>query len=229
MPPLHLDPGNRHTMIAATTNSGKSYYAGAVIEDIYRTHRKPIAILDTKHLNHAGIARLREFKIVTLKAGKAYNYEKIARIPYLLVRPDPRLKTRATVEHLKEILAAIYDQRTPRAIVVEEAHLYNPSPQIPEDTLELIAREGRAYGQNLILITQRIQDFPKLLWSQCKETSAFRCMIPHDIKYFQAVIPEFDEINATLELHDVVRFFHESGEYEILKAAQIKRITPHLG
>ncbi len=216
-------------MIAATTNSGKSYFAGAVIEDIYRTHRKGIAILDTKYLNHAGIARLREFKIVTLKPGKVYDYAAIARIPYLLVRPDPTLRTRPTVDHLKEILAALYNQRAPRAIVVEEAHLYNPNPQIPEETLELIAREGRAYGQNLIMITQRIQDFPKLLWSQCKETTAFRAMIPHDIKYFQAVIPEFPEINDQLELHDAVRFYHETGKYEILKAAQIKRITPHLG
>jgi len=200
-----------------------------VIEDIYRHHKKGIAVLDTKHLNHAGIARLRDFKIVTLKPGKAYDYEKIARIPYLLVRPDPALRTRPTVDHLKGILAALYNQRAPRAIVVEEAHLYNPSPQIPEDTLELIAREGRAYGQNLIMITQRIQDFPKLLWSQCKETAAFRFMIPHDIRYLQAVLPGFDEVNASLQLHDVVRFNHETGEFTIIKAADVKRITPHLG
>ena len=88
-------------------------------------------------------------------------------------------------------------------IVVEEAHNYNKNPYSPSPILRLVAREGRGRGLSLWFITQRIQDFPKLLWSQCYMTYLLKFTIPQDIRYVSALIPDFDKINRELRMHDV--------------------------
>jgi len=46
---------------------------------------------------------------------------------------------------------------------------------------EKFEREGRGRGLSLGFITQRIQDFPKLLWSQCYMNYLLKFTLPQGI------------------------------------------------
>jgi len=98
----------------------------------------------------------------------------------------------------------LFSAEKPITIFVEEAHRYNESMYKPSKITELIAREGRKYGINLVFITQRIQEFPKLLWEQCKLTYLFKCTHITILKYIKQMIPNFDEINHQLQQYDVL-------------------------
>lgn len=223
-----MEEAEKHILIAAPTGGGKSYLLGSLIERIYG-EKKPLLILDTKTRNHIGLVQLHNMKLLRIKPGCAYDWDKALSTPYILSIPHPSTRTKELIQQYNGLLEAAYDTKKPRTIVVEEAHLYNPSPQHPNEHLEIISREGRGYGMNLVQVTQRIQDYPKLLWSQCRATYVMKFMIPQDIKYLSSMIPEFPQLNQQLNLHDVLRYDHVDNSYQIIKAADVKRITPHLG
>ena len=43
------------------------------------------------------------------------------------------------------------------------------------------------------------------------------------------MIPDFETINRQLKEHDVIDYNHKTGEYSIIEAENIKRITTHYG
>lgn len=219
---------NAHITVAGATGSGKSHLAGAILEQYYLQGR-PWVCLDTKQFNHYGLYNLKHVKLLRVSPSTFYNFEKALNYPYLLCIPDRRTKTKELISIYKQFLEIAYDSRSPKAYLLEEAHLYNPSPNYPDGIIELITREGRGYNMNSIFVTQRIQDFPKLLWSQCKFSYLYKALIPQDVRYISSFIPNFQNINWKLREHEAVKYYHNENKFLVLPAAKIQRITPHYG
>ncbi|WP_202320197.1 type IV secretory system conjugative DNA transfer family protein [Archaeoglobus neptunius] len=219
---------NAHMMVAAPTGGGKSYFVGWMAEKLYQAGRRFI-ILDTKTRNHIGLVALKKLKLLKIKPNTQYDYWKLINYDQVLCIPTERTKTKELINHYRAILDTVFAAKKPITVFVEEAHNYNPNPHVPDELLELIAREGRSSRINLVFITQRIQDFPKLLWSQCKLTYLFKFMIPQDVKYIARMIPNFEEINRELQKHDCLEYDHESNEVRIIRASEIIRRTRHYG
>lgn len=220
--------GNVHRLIAGPTGSGKSYFVGYLVERLYAAE-KPFIILDTKTKNHIGLIGLKGLKVVKIRPGAVYNWKKIAEYPYLLLIPTIRTKTADLIEQYTAAIDAIYTIGKERTIIVEEAHNYNKSANSASPVLELVAREGRGRGVSLWFVTQRIQDFPKLLWSQCYYTYLLKFMIPQDIRYIEGLIPDFSALNRELDKHDVVEYSHINNKYQKVSKGLIMRETTHYG
>lgn len=219
---------NVHQMIAAPTGGGKSYLAGSMIEALYQA-KKPFVVLDTKNQNHAGLLKLKKTQLLRIDPGKNYKFRRALDAKFLIVVPSTKIRTPELIEQYRHLLEALYDAKIPRTVLIEEAHLYNPHGNVADPLLELIAREGRGMGQNLIFVDQRLQQFPKILWSQCKISWVLKMLIPHDIRYVECIIPDFPKINADLQPHDVIKYNHSTNQHTLIKADQVTRITPHLG
>jgi len=219
---------NVHRLIAAPTGAGKSYFVGYLVEKLYAAE-KPFIILDTKTRNHIGLVGLKGLKLVKIRPGARYDWKKLVEYPYLLLIPTIRTKTADLIEQYTAVIDAIYTAGKERTIIVEEAHNYNKNSYAPSPVLELVAREGRGRGISLWFVTQRIQDFPKLLWSQCYYTYLLKFLIPQDIRYIEALIPNFVEINRKLDRFDVLEYRHISGDFDIISHDNIDRQTHHYG
>jgi len=219
---------NVHRLIAAPTGAGKSYFVGYLVEKLYAAE-KPFIILDTKTRNHIGLVGLKGLKLVKIRPGARYDWKKLVEYPYLLLIPTIRTKTADLIEQYTAVIDAIYTAGKERTIIVEEAHNYNKNSYAPSPVLELVAREGRGRGISLWFVTQRIQDFPKLLWSQCYFTYLLKFLIPQDIRYIEALIPNFSEINRELDRFDVLEYRHICGDYTMIPHNNIDRKTKHYG
>jgi len=219
---------NVHRLIAAPTGAGKSYFVGYLVEKLYAAE-KPFIILDTKTRNHIGLVGLKGLKLVKIRPGARYDWKKLVEYPYLLLIPTIRTKTADLIEQYTAVIDEIYAAGKERVIIVEEAHNYNKNSSLPSPVLELVAREGRGRGVSLWFVTQRIQDFPKLLWSQCYYTYLLKFLIPQDIRYIEALIPNFVEINRKLDRFDVLEYRHISGDFDIISHDNIDRQTHHYG
>lgn len=219
---------NVHRLIAAPTGAGKSYFLGWLVEKLY-AEKKPFIVLDTKTQNHIGLIGLKGVKLLKIKAGARYNWEKLLEYPHILCIPTLRTKTADLVEQYTALIDAVYLEGKERVVIVEEAHNYNKNAYAPSPVLELVAREGRGRKISLWFVTQRIQDFPKLLWSQCYYTYLLKFLIPQDVRYVEALIPDFNEINRELNRFDVLEYRHLSGEHQIIPASNVNRATKHYG
>lgn len=219
---------NVHQMIAAPTGGGKSYLAGAMVEQLY-AGKRPFIVLDTKNRNHAGLLQLKKTKLLRIDPGKSYNFRKAIQAKHLIVVPSPKTRTPELIGQYRNLLEVFYDTKKPGTVLIEEAHLYNPHGNVADPLLELIAREGRGSNQNMIFVDQRLQQFPKILWSQCKISWVLKMLIPHDIRYIECIIPDFQKINSDLQLHDVIKYNHSTNQHTLIRADQVSRITPHLG
>lgn len=219
---------NVHRLIAAPTGAGKSYFLGWLLEKLY-DEKKPFVVLDTKTKNHIGLIGLKGVKLVRVKSGVRYDWKKLAQYPYVLCIPTAKTPTVALVEQYIDLIDTIYTIGDERVIIAEEAHNYNKNAYAPSPVLELVAREGRGRKISLWMVTQRIQDFPKLLWSQCYYTYVLKFLIPQDIRYVEQLIPNFGEINRKLDRYDVLEYNHTTGEYQIIPANNIYRKTKHYG
>lgn len=219
---------NVHRLIAASTGAGKSYFVGWLIEKLY-AEKKPFIILDTKTRNHIGLIGLKGVKLLKIKPGARYDWQKLLEYPYILCIPTLRTRTADLIEQYTGLIDEIYMAGKERVIIAEEAHEYNKNAFVPNPVLELVAREGRGRQVCLWFITQRIQDFPKLLWSQCYVTYLFKMLIPPDVRYVEQLIPDFTEINRKLKKYDALEYQHLSGEYQIIPGSNVNRFTKHYG
>ncbi len=220
--------GAVHRLIAGPTGSGKSYFVGALVERL-RKEERPFIVLDTKTRNHAGLISLPGVVRVVIRPGKRYNWDRLVKYPYVLVVPSSRMMIHDLIALYTDLLDRIYAAGEERIIIVEEAHNFNKNAYSPSPILELISREGRGRGICLWFLTQRIQDFPKLLWSQCYWSYLLKFLIPQDIRYAEALIPHFTDINRDLSRHDVLCYDHITGVHNIIKAHEVTRSSKHLG
>lgn len=217
-----------HRLIAAPTGAGKSYFLGWLVEKLY-AEKKPFIVLDTKTQNHIGLIGLKGVKLLKIKSGARYDWQKLLEHPHVLCIPTLRTKTADLVEQYTALIDAVYLEGKERVVIVEEAHNYNKNAYAPSPILELVAREGRGRKISLWFVTQRIQDFPKLLWSQCYYTYLLKFLIPQDVRYVEALIPDFGQINRELNRFDVLEYRHLSGEHQIIPASNVNRTTKHYG
>lgn len=216
-----------HNLIAGASGSGKSFAAGAIFEKLY-LQKRPFVLFDTKQVNHLGLVELKNVKLLKIFPNKTYDFEKVLKNDYLVCIPDRKTKLSELLEKYLEFLQVIYEVRKPVTLGIEEAHIYCRG-NFPGEELELLTRDGRGYGQNMIFITQRIQDFPKLLWSQCRTSYIFKSLIPQDIRYISQLVPEYPSINPTLKDHDFIRYHHNNSSYELVKGENVYRVTTHYG
>lgn len=217
-----------HRLIAAPTGAGKSYFLGWLAEKLY-AEKTPFIVLDMKTKNHIGLIGLKGLKLVKIKPGAVYDWGRLLEHPYILCIPTGRTTTAELVEQYTGLIDALYVAGEERVIITEEAHNYNKNAYSPSPVLELVAREGRGRRISLWFVTQRIQDFPKLLWSQCQYTYLLKFLIPQDIRYVEALIPDFTRINRELDRFDVLEYQHITGEYQIIPAGKVDRVTKHYG
>ena len=234
---LHLDDPV-HRMIAAPTGGGKSYFVGAMIEQLYQQER-PFIVLDTKTDNHIGLIELPGVKLfqvnpAKIRKNKKLDLKALNSYPYILCVPANRnIDIKDLLDVYREIMNYMWLQDGERVFVAEESHNYNKNSSVPEPLFERIAREGRGYGKLIWFVTQRLQNFPQILWSQCTYTYLFHFVIPSDIRYCAAMVPGFDwkrgepGLNAELCVHDVLIW--DGRDYEIIKAEQVTRKTKHRG
>jgi len=234
---LHLDDPV-HRMIAAPTGGGKSYFVGAMAEQLYAKEH-PFIIFDTKTDNHIGLIELPGVKLfqvnpAKIRKNKKLDLKALNEYQYILCVPANRnLDLKDILDVYRKIIEYMWLQDGERIFIVEEAHNYNKNSSVPDPLFERIAREGRGYGKLIWFITQRLQNFNQLLWSQCTYTYLMRFTIPSDIRYCAAMVPGFDYnrgkpgLNAELEDHDVLVW--NGRDYQIIKAAEVTRKTKHRG
>lgn len=220
-------PVNFRWLIAGVTGSGKSYLTGFICEELRRQRRRFI-VLDAKKDNLRGLSELKNVHEVKVISGKAYNWFKAVSKDFLVIYPSEKTTTEELMSQYEKLLETLYYNDRDRVIVIEEAHHLAAQHSL-NHVVELLVREGRGKGLSAIFTTQRIQDFSKLVWSQCDRTFIFKWFIPHDILYISKMIPNFEQINRELQQHDVLEYNHRNGAWRIIKAHEVKRITPHYG
>ena len=220
-----------HRMIASPTGAGKSYFAGFLAEKLYYNGKRFI-ILDLK-ADHIGLLALKKVKLLKIKPNTKYNYFKLASLVArgysFIVVPTQRCPSDEFITQGLMLMDVVFSARRPVTIFLEEAHRYNESPYKPSRIVDLIAREGRKFKINLVFITQRIQEFPKILWEQCKLTYLFKITHPTVLKYIKAMIPDIEEINIQLQQYDVLEYNHVNSSWKIIKSWEIVRRTKHYG
>jgi DNA helicase HerA-like ATPase len=225
-------------MIAAPTGGGKSYFVGAMAEQL-AAGKHPFIIFDTKTDNHVGLVEIPEVKLLKVNPGKIrknnkFDLKALNEYQYILCIPANRnVNIKDLLDVYREIINYMWMQDGERVFIVEEAHNYNKNSSVPDPLFERIAREGRGYGKLIWFVTQRLQNFNQLLWSQCKYTYLMRFIIASDIRYCAAMVPDFDYnrgkpgINSQLEDHDVLVW--DGKAHTIIKAAEVTRKTKHRG
>lgn len=84
----------------------------------------------------------------------------------------------------------------PLTLVLEEAHNYLPRgddarDRVCLDRVERIAKEGRKYGVNLIVVSQRPSEVSETVLSQCGNFVVLRLTNPADQGYVRRLLPDF--------------------------------------
>jgi hypothetical protein len=84
----------------------------------------------------------------------------------------------------------------PLTLVLEEAHNYLPrsedaSNRVCLDRIERVAKEGRKYGINMFVVSQRPSEVSETVLSQCGNFIVLRLTNPADQGYVRRLLPDF--------------------------------------
>lgn len=84
----------------------------------------------------------------------------------------------------------------PLTLVLEEAHNYLPRTddahdRVCLDRVERIAKEGRKYGVNMLVVSQRPSEVSETVLSQCGNFVVLRLTNPADQAYVRRLLPDF--------------------------------------
>lgn len=225
-----------HRMIAAPTGGGKSYFVGYMVEQLYEKEI-PFIIFDTKTENHIGLSMLPDVVVlhVSPKYKGKYNLRELMEYNYILCVPSSRdVDLKDIIDVYRDILYYmwLHDHDT-RVFICEEAHNWNKNSSVPDPLFEKVAREGRSAHKYIWFITQRLQNFNQLLWSQCKYTYVFGHITHTDNRYISAMIPNWENqrngqtgLNSQLADHDLVMW--DGHTAQIIRHDDYQRKTEHV-
>jgi|Deesub1362A_J573_1020465.scaffolds.fasta_scaffold00017_53 DNA helicase HerA-like ATPase len=215
--------------IAGKRGSGKSYFAGYLIERYVDQNRNgKFVVMDWQIKNHIGLIKLKNTVLLKIKENVSYDWKKIIKYPRIVIIPakyTPRDTLKKAYSKLIEVLMR-YDKN--RLIVLEEAHNLANLHYI-DPNLEYLTREGRHDGHSMLLITQKIQEFNKLIWTNTDCSFIFKHMAGNDIDYIEKTIKGFRKINSDLRKHDLIRICDDDLEPKIIRKEEIIRVTKHYG
>jgi len=95
-------------------------------------------------------------------------------------------------------------KKKPLVLLLDEAHqflnekLSNRNNDYPLDSFDLIAKEGRKYGLNIALSTQRPRDIPEDVLSQMGAMLVHRLINVNDRRLIESACGEIDEASAKM-------------------------------
>ena len=176
---------NRITLILGRKGSGKSYYAGSVMEELIASTGKGFFIADygSEHLGlvyaHPGAALVpvKREALGRIKWGELVRkYHGIVAFPYKISNEDFSAE-------MDKAMHAIMDVEN-RILLVEEVHNLAPLTGIMPGFARIV-NEGRKYRIDLIACSLRPANIHKSLIAQADEYVLFQVTEPNALDYLQ--------------------------------------------
>ena len=124
-------------------------------------------------------------------------------------------------------------QHLPITLVLEEAHNYLPNSDFARhriciERVERVAREGRKYGLNLMIVSQRPSELNETILSQCGNFITLRLTNPNDQAYVKKLLPDFLAVAIDMLPHLRTGEAIITGEaVELPTRVRIPRPDPH--
>lgn len=112
-----------------------------------------------------------------------YTVEEFLRAPKFW-----RASLRIEQYEVTSVLEALYHY-SPHTIVIEEAHLYC-SPHSIDPALSKLIRMGRLPNISTILVSQRVRDFPQIIYSMADKLIVFQQKSEHDVEALENILGE---------------------------------------
>lgn len=168
--------------ISRFVGCGKSFYAGWLATK-FKERGKALVIWDKKN-EYRGLASslliLNQTVFEAIKAAKHRYFLKL-----LEAHPSVRIVPQGlTLDEMKEaydhLAHAVYE-RGSTVLLTEEAHVIAPQGQAPRYA-QILVTDARTNANDLILVTQRIQNRDTTMASQANVRVTFKMTDPNDLK-----------------------------------------------
>lgn len=192
---------NDIVLVSGKSGSGKSYFAGWLASK-FKERGKALVIWDKKNeyrglassllvLNQAAFAKVRQAK-------HEFFLRLLAAHPSVLIVPQG-LTLDEMLEAFDDLAHAVFE-RGQTVLLVEEAHVVAPQGQTPRYA-QILVTDARTNVNDLIMVTQRVQNLDTTMASQANIRVAFKMTDPNDLKriatFFQNPAPEeFPNVGA---------------------------------
>jgi DNA helicase HerA-like ATPase len=188
----YLDPKNltkSHTLITAIDNSGKTYTATVIIEELVSKTSQSVIIFDPyNEYETIATPRKQEYQIDNIDSQKTKE-----NLTELIQQKQVTIITTKTSEDktntYSKILSTLWNARTqknlpPLTIVIENAEKLDPS------TLEPVVYEGTKYDIALILISKQPTLLGKKILSQMGTQIIGRTRDSDYLSYLKTILPK---------------------------------------
>lgn len=192
---------NDIVLISGKSGSGKSYFAGWMASK-FKERGKALVIWDKKN-EYRGIATsllvLNQDTFTKARHAKHVFFRRlIERHPSVRVVPQG-LTLDEMLEAFDHLAHAVYE-RGQTVLLVEEAHIVAPQGQTPRYA-QVLVTDARTHANDLIMVTQRVQNLDTTMASQANIRVTFKMTDPNDLKristFFQNPAPtEFPNAGA---------------------------------
>jgi len=228
-----------HWLIAGTTRSGKSFFAGYLAEKAI-SEEKALLIFDPKNENLNGLAELKDvypFMILpeSVKHIKEIETEILRLLQMkkcVIVYPSKSLTGDHFKEYEERIMTYVFenlDKKFPVIVILDECrrHLLHSNPT--EIFMRLITT-GLGDNKSLIMVTQRTNQMHPDVLSECHKMSIFKLNRTLDIDYLGK---ESDALQFGLEkLPTLPKYYHvyyDLNSDSVYVVAPAERQTTHRG
>lgn len=220
--------------ILGVTGSGKSYGAGAIIEEFLKANI-PFVLLDVMGA-HYGLSEKFDILIyggskghpLDPKAGELFA-EAIFDIDSSIIFDVSHWNDFETQEFIGSFLQKLFNlhshDKKPRHIFIEEAEVVFPQTGFDNSRQSLLAgnkimKRGRSFGLGMTLITQRPQDVNKKTLSQSQCTFILHMEGIQELEVINKMLR--NEPNKSDLLDDILKF--QTGDCLLYSPAWLKRI-----
>ena len=211
--------------IVGKKGSGKSYYAGYILECLLFRTKKPFVILDyhKEHLGFTDIAGVKKFKLTEDYIGRINWKRLILSCKGLIVYPE-KVYRHLVNQEFSEICRVIMEIEN-TLLLVDECSNLAPNNAIDEN-FELVVTEGRKFGVELISADQRTQQIDKTILSQSSKLVCFTMFEENDLSHVKGIFPD---VNQLRHLKRFLALEYDSDKGTIRKVRAGKRVVKHYG